>query len=554
MRYAVLAAAFAELLLVGSAAASLSLPLGLGIPDRPPPPDDGDDDFVVDILSGVARRAEAPISATAGYFQQLIDHKNPSLGTFTQRYWWNADHYAGPGSPIVLNAPGESNADGYQGYTTNRTLPGLFAQATGGAAIVLEHRYWGGSSPYLNLTAETLQYLDLDNAIADLIYFAEQVSLPFDPTGSSKPDKAPWVLSGCSYPGALTAWTNALAPGTFWAYHCSSAVVEAISTLWQYFSPIEQAMPRNCSADMRRVIKHVDQVLSNGTAEKRQRLKTLFGFGDLKHDDDFASALTNPLGLWQGTQFYTGYTALNRMCDYIENQWPGANGPAPGPEGVGLCKAIKGFAKYSREVMIPGSCGQGVPKDSIACYDSYDKSSPMYTDTSVNNTANRQWMWFLCNEPFEYWQTWGPGSDSGLVSEHFIRDYYLRQCANFFPDVGSFTYGLKKGRTVEQVNAKTGGWDYVNTTRLMWVNGEYDPWRPATVSADLRPGGPLKSTKEAPVWVLPKAAHCNDLIVKNGVANPAVMEVIKAEVAQMKEWVGEFYKQKGVKTTREFHA
>lgn len=33
-------------------------------------------------------------------FEQLIDHDDPSLGTFLQRYWWNAEFYAGPGSPV----------------------------------------------------------------------------------------------------------------------------------------------------------------------------------------------------------------------------------------------------------------------------------------------------------------------------------------------------------------------------------------------------------------------------------------------------------------------
>jgi hypothetical protein len=33
-------------------------------------------------------------------FQQLIDHSNPSLGTFPQRYWWNTTYWKGPGSPV----------------------------------------------------------------------------------------------------------------------------------------------------------------------------------------------------------------------------------------------------------------------------------------------------------------------------------------------------------------------------------------------------------------------------------------------------------------------
>ncbi len=297
----------------------LANPLLGPVPNRPPVPDDDEFSYELTSSGAVVKRAAGPqIKTEAGFFEQLIDHANPSLGTFTQRYWWNADHYAGPGSPIILNAPGENNADGYQGYTTNRTIPGLFGQATGGAVILLEHRYWGGSSPYENLTAETLQYLTLDQSVADLIYFAKNVQLPFDKDGGSRPDKAPWVLSGCSYPGALAAWTNVLAPGTFWAYHASSAVVEDISTLWQYYVPVEQALPRNCSADYRRVIAHVDKVLAEGTPEKRQRLKDLFGFGDLKHDADFASAIVGGLGAWQSQQFYSGYGPIQRMCDYIE--------------------------------------------------------------------------------------------------------------------------------------------------------------------------------------------------------------------------------------------
>lgn len=51
-------------------------------------------------------------------------------------------------------------------------------------------RYWGQSSPYIELNAETLQYLTLENAIADLTYFAENVKLPFDKNASSNAQNA----------------------------------------------------------------------------------------------------------------------------------------------------------------------------------------------------------------------------------------------------------------------------------------------------------------------------------------------------------------------------
>ncbi|KAG5982541.1 hypothetical protein E4U43_006429, partial [Claviceps pusilla] len=259
-------------------------------------------------------KPKKPVRAT---FQQLIDHNRPSLGTFSQRYWYSDEFYAGPGSPIVLLTPGEVAADGYEFYATNSTLSGVFAQTNGGAAIVLEHRYYGQSSPYQNLTTETLQYLTLDQAIQDLVYFAKNVRLPFDPQGSSKPDKAPWILTGGSYPGALAAWTHDLAPGTFWAYHATSAPVQTKGVFWEYFAPVDEALPRNCSADFKRISAHLQEVLTTAPRNVRHQLKSKFGLEPLA-DDDFAGALMEPLGVWQDQQFYSGYGNIFQMCDYIE--------------------------------------------------------------------------------------------------------------------------------------------------------------------------------------------------------------------------------------------
>ena len=35
-------------------------------------------------------------------FEQLIDHDNPSLGTFSQFYYYSTEFWKGPGSPVVL--------------------------------------------------------------------------------------------------------------------------------------------------------------------------------------------------------------------------------------------------------------------------------------------------------------------------------------------------------------------------------------------------------------------------------------------------------------------
>ena len=255
------------------------------------------------------------------YFDQLIDHSNPSLGTFKQRYWWNADHYGGPHSPISLSSPGES-AVGTNGDLTNmnnKTLPGLLAQDNHGAFIKIEHRYFGPSTPYKDLDTENLQYLTLDNSVQDLVYFAKNVVFPFDKTNgkATKPDQAPWLLSGCSYSGALSAWTHALSPGTFWAYEAGSAVVEAIEQFSDYFIPIEKSMPKNCTADMRRVIQYTDKVLGKGTEAEKLALKTKFAVANYT-DSHFAKYISDWLSAEQGQQVYQQSSVMDVVCDYIE--------------------------------------------------------------------------------------------------------------------------------------------------------------------------------------------------------------------------------------------
>lgn len=121
------------------------------------------------------------------------------------------------GGPIVLVTPGEGNAEGVLltwrfpveidifagsvGYVTNRTISGQIAQQQHGATVLLEHRFFGYSNPYDNLTTQSLELLTIEQAIEDFVYFAQNVHLPFPGGDNVKPDTTPWVLVGKSYPG-----------------------------------------------------------------------------------------------------------------------------------------------------------------------------------------------------------------------------------------------------------------------------------------------------------------------------------------------------------------
>ena len=75
--------------LLASACAQLKAP-NANLP-RPPavPPVTGPDGPVYHTVSGAA----LPPLNTTYYFDQLIDHTNPKLGTFKQRYWHTWEWY-----------------------------------------------------------------------------------------------------------------------------------------------------------------------------------------------------------------------------------------------------------------------------------------------------------------------------------------------------------------------------------------------------------------------------------------------------------------------------
>lgn len=196
---------------------------------------------------------------------------------------------------------------GFTGYLTNATINGVIAQALDGATIILEHRFFGESNPYPDLSVKSLQVHTIEQAIEDLEYFARNVHLPMPGGDNVAPGKAPWILVGGSYPGALVSWamrrlasplclsiavllTSWLGNPAFSSQvtllrvsqsiglsHCRPYlfVPKGVCTdvfvrrhFWRYYEPIREHMPKNCSADVQAVVAHVDAVLHSRDATK----------------------------------------------------------------------------------------------------------------------------------------------------------------------------------------------------------------------------------------------------------------------------------------------
>ncbi|KZV68145.1 peptidase S28 [Peniophora sp. CONT] len=476
----------------------------------PPPVDVGEIAVTHGALS--TNGSALPPLNTTYYFDQLIDHTDASKGTFKQRYWMTWNFYE-DGGPIVLFTPGEANAAPYTGYLTNRTINGQIAQQQGGATIVLEHRFFGLSNPYDDLTVKSLQLLTLEQSVDDLEYFVKNVKVPAPIEDASK---APWVLVGGSYSGALTAWTMVAKPNLFAAGWASSAVVETIVDFWQYFEVPRTQMPKNCSNDIQAVIAHFDAVAHNPKAVAA--LKAQFGLEDVEHYDDVTAALKNPIYEWQDLQPDSGPdTGFFEFCDALEVK---DNKTAPA-SGWGLEHALSAWGAFFKNVYLPATCGDDNYND---CLGTYDASQEFYTSTEIDD-ATRSWFWFVCNE-VGWFQDAAPLGHPTIVSRTLQpANQEVRQCKYFFPEAQPVSSAriLKTDKTYK-------GWD-LDVQTIFFGNGIRDPWRYSTVSApEITPPHIPQSHIG-----LHDGFHTSDLIIANGAVDATVAAVQKKGLAFIKQ-------------------
>ena len=173
-------------------------------------------------------------NSSENFMTQYIDHSNPSVGTFRQRYFIDNTYWTGEG-PVMLYFNGEAPASGSpRGYITS------VAKELHALLITLEHRYYGRSMPAPLTNKAMLKYLTVDQSLADhqafYEYYSDQV------IGK----RLKWIAVGGSYAGALSAWTRAKYPSSFIASWSSSGVVNSIFDFYHYENHIKNVLSTNC--------------------------------------------------------------------------------------------------------------------------------------------------------------------------------------------------------------------------------------------------------------------------------------------------------------------
>ena len=185
---------------------------------------------------------------TGSYMPQKLDHFTAADGrSFDQRYYENKAYWsprAQPEAPVFLYLGGEAPLYGPpSGFVEE------LAREFGALVVALEHRYYGKSQPFDEITTDNLAFLSSGQALLDAVAFQRfyceglRGAPPCPrrtpaPRPASQPRRrpraasgvacsSPWIVFGGSYAGALAAWTRAFFPKHFHGAVASSGVVQA---------------------------------------------------------------------------------------------------------------------------------------------------------------------------------------------------------------------------------------------------------------------------------------------------------------------------------------
>ncbi|KIO28591.1 hypothetical protein M407DRAFT_22175 [Tulasnella calospora MUT 4182] len=143
----------------------------------------------------------------------------------------------------------------------------------------------------------------------------------------------------------------------------------------------------------------------------------------------------------------------------------------------------------------------------------------------------------VCNE-FGFFQDGDPGNYSSIVSSLVTAGYNPRQCNHMFPNadgsIGSFY------PDTDDVNSDHGGGWNLRARNLFVVNGQFDPWRSASLSSRYAPK--FRNTPHQRVEVVRGGHHCWDWNLYGARYNRDVKRVVDIGVKRVKKWVKQWYR------------
>ncbi|XP_027621847.1 thymus-specific serine protease [Tupaia chinensis] len=381
----------------------------------------------------------APVLPKAGWPQQPLDPFNATDGrSFLQRYWVNAQHWAGQDAPVFLHLGGEG---GLGPGSVMRGHPAALAPAWGALVISLEHRFYGLSVPAGGLGLAQLRFLSSRHALADAASARLELSRLLNVSASS-----PWICFGGSYAGSLAAWARLKFPHLVSASVASSAPVRAVLD----FSAYNEVVSRSLTSTA------IGGSLQVGVEPSPAHSERGLGRGSR-----------------QGRSLRDGGMVMRSLC-------------------------LRCFSVSRAETV----------------------AQLRATEPQAAVVGDRQWLYQTCTEFGFYVTCEHPRCP---LSQLPALPSQLALCEQVF--------GLSAtsvAQAVAQTNSYYGG-QTPEATRVLFVNGDTDPWHVLSVTQTLGPS--------EPALLIPSASHCSDMAPARPSDPPSLLLGRQNISQQLRTWL-----------------
>lgn len=336
-----------------------------------------------------------------------------------------------------------------------------------------EHRYYGKSKPTKDISTENLQYLNVDQALADLAYFIETKKK------EKNLEKSTVIVFGGSYAGNMAAWARLKYPHLIQGALASSAPVYAKADFYEYYEVVTKSLGKysgKCVEDVKTAFDSVEELLTaQGGPDKLKLYFNLCNVPNVKSPSDLGVLMNTLAEMFAATVQYdnveNGQTKIAALCNIMTAAHLGSP-----------------LQRLAHVVSKPGMCLDV----------NYNNFVEKYRNISWDSVQDimRQWYHQTCTE-YGYYQT--TSSDKSIFGTLFPLSFYIDMCIDLY---GDYSNDKILNSRVRRTNIMYGG-QLPDLTNVIFTNGDIDPWHSLSVLKDLN--------AFSPAIVIKGSSHCRDI-------------------------------------------
>nr|XP_033330196.1 putative serine protease K12H4.7 [Megalopta genalis] len=430
-------------------------------------------------------------SINEAWIEQPLDHFNPRENrTWSMRYYENSALFK-PGGPIFIMIGGEWEIS--TGYLQTGLMYDI-AKAHNAMLYYTEHRYYGKSHPTEDLGLDNMQYLSVDQSLADLAYFIEAKK-----EEKSFQDSIVIVFGG-SYGGNMAAWSRLKYPHLIQGALASSAPVFAKADFYEYYEVVTESLRRHsqqCVDDIKAAFDAVEELLA--TPQGLEKLKTYFNLCDAP-----PAKSPSDLGLFMNTlaEAFAGVVQYDKVVK--------------GQSNIAAC------CKH----MTAPYLGSPLQRLASLVSDPKECSAVDYKNFILNHTRKdwdkqpdvmRQWFYQTCTE-YGYFQT--STSKKSTFGTMVPLSFFTEMCRDLYDYYFDSKYLDSR---VRRTHIMYGGMR-PDLRNVIFTNGDVDPWHVLSVLEDLN--------EFSPAILINGSSHCRDLQNNDAADVPGLVQA-RAKVREI---------------------